>query len=66
MYSNINTSVSLYNSDSSGSSGSLPSDIYEINSDNYKTKLENIHSKLKIKYGTFNEELDEQKWLFDI
>ena len=32
-----------------------------INIENIENKLENIHSKLKIKYGTMKEELPEQK-----
>ncbi len=32
-----------------------------INIINFVTKLENIHSKLKIKYGSMNQELPEQK-----
>ena len=34
--------------------------ITTINQDNINEKLQNIHSKLNIKYGTFSEELPEQ------
>jgi hypothetical protein len=35
--------------------------VTTINIKNIKDKLQAIHSKLNIKYGTFNEELPEQK-----
>jgi len=35
--------------------------ITTINDDSINNKLSNIHSKLKLKYGSFNEELPEQK-----
>ena len=38
--------------------------ITTINENEINNKLKNIQSKLKIKYGTFNEELPEQKMTF--
>ena len=35
--------------------------IYAINNNNINAKLQDMHSKLKIKYGILNEELPEQK-----
>ena len=39
----------------------LPNITYTLNTNDINNKIRNIHSKLQIKYGSFNEELPEQK-----
>jgi FkbM family methyltransferase len=39
----------------------LTNNVTTISNDDINSKIHNIHSKLKIKYGNFNDELPEQK-----
>ncbi len=56
-----NNTITVYDEDRKIIINTLTNNISTISNDDINDKINNLHSKLKIKYGSLNDELPEQK-----